>query len=51
MSLYPKIKIEQKRKICQVLVAHNCNPRYLEAEIGRIAVGGQSRQIVWKTLS
>jgi acyl-CoA synthetase (AMP-forming)/AMP-acid ligase II len=32
-------------------VAHTCNPSYSEAEIRRIEVGSQPRQIVCETLS
>jgi hypothetical protein len=31
--------------------AHTCNPTYLEGEIGRILVRGQSGQIVCETIS
>jgi hypothetical protein len=40
------VNIYQKEYICQ---AHTCNISYLEAKIGRIAIQGQSRQIVLKT--
>jgi hypothetical protein len=35
----------------QALVAHACNPSYSGAEIRRIAVQSQLRQIIHKTLS
>jgi hypothetical protein len=41
----------QKHGIYLALVAHACNPSYLEAEIGRIMAQGQPRQIVLKTSS
>jgi hypothetical protein len=34
-----------------VLVAHDCNPSLLEAEMKRIVVQGQSRQIVQETVA
>jgi hypothetical protein len=45
------IKISIKNKgLSRALVAHACNPSYLGAEIRRILVQSQSRQIVHETL-